>query len=489
MAVISLGSAHGRQVPATLADWLDGQDVERMQRYRGMLDFYEGTQWQRRARAGETQLTINYARALVRKAASYVFPAPVLFSVPTATGLSDAQAAAAETALNELHAGMDLYGLDVQTLVDAAVLGDGAFKVTWDVAAKQPLVTSVDPAGLWAWTAPDNVRELVRVAQRYTLAAWQATALFGADGVDLGTGESAVRVVEEWTATTLRVEVAGRLVREERNPYGWIPYVVFPNVGRPHELWGESDLVDLLDTCRELNRRMTVISRILQVAGNPIVVLENVTGSEGIRADEGAVWELPEASRAYLLDMLAGGGVRLHLDYVEALYRALYDLAETPRSAFGDSGRNLSGAALEVEIQPLVQKVQRKRRVWDSVYRRRNALLLDLLERFGGLDLGGVRRTTPIWGPILPNDREAAVRSEVALVGAQVHSRQTAMSLLGDEDPETEWQAVLDELEELAVSAPAPPAPNPAAAAEVPAAPAPSADELASGAASGPSGA
>ncbi len=61
------------------------------------------------------------------------------------------------------------------------------------------------------------------------------------------------------------------------------------------------------------------------------------------------------------------------MDYIDALYRALYDLAETPKSAFGDSGRNISGAALEVEIQPLVQKVQRRRRVWDAVYRQRNA--------------------------------------------------------------------------------------------------------------------
>ncbi|PZM95368.1 MAG: phage portal protein, partial [Actinobacteria bacterium] len=214
-------------------------------------------------------------------------------------------------------------------------------------------------------------------------------------------------------------------------------------------LWGESDLADLLDVCRELNRRMTVISRILQVSGNPIVVLENVTGSQGIRADEGAVWELPEDSKAYLLDMLSGGGVRLHIDYVELLYRALYDLAETPRSAFGDSGRNLSGTALEVEIQPLVQKVQRKRRVWDSVYRRRNRMLLDLLERFGGMDFGGVRRTGVIWGPILPSDREALVRSETALVHAGIHSRRTAMTLLGDAEPDAEWSRVLEEREAL----------------------------------------
>jgi hypothetical protein len=33
----------------------------------------------------------------------------------------------------------------------------------------------------------------------------------------------------------------------------------------------------------------------------------------------------------------------------------LHDLRETPQTAFGDAGRDLSGAALEVEVPPLVQ--------------------------------------------------------------------------------------------------------------------------------------
>jgi hypothetical protein len=189
---------------------------------------------------------------------------------------------------------------------------------------------------------------------------------------------------------------------------------------------------------------MTTISRILQVSGYPITVLENVTGSDGIRAEAGAVWELPEDSKAYLLDML-GGGVGLHIEYVNLLYRQLHDLSETPRTAFGDAGRALSGVALEVEIQPLVQKVMRKRRVWDAVYRRRNALVLDLLERFGGLEIGGLRRTEAVWGQILPSDREELVRNETQLVASGIHSRKQAMAQLGDTDPERTWREVLDE--------------------------------------------
>lgn len=441
----------------SLAQWLEGQDTERLNRYRQYLDFYEGQQWDRRRRGNETRLTINYARALVRKVASHVFPEPVVFSVP--------ESEEAERVLNELAAEQDWHGLDYQTLVDAAVLGDGAFKVTWDGATGTPLVTAVDPATVWAWTRPDNVRRLTRVMQRYTLSAEEAEGVLApldprVDGVRplyAAVSGARVTVVEDWTAERLVIEAGGQVIRDGPNPYGWIPYVLFPNVPKPHSLWGESDLADLLDVCRELNRRMTVLSKILQVSGNPIVVLENVTGSQGIRADEGAVWELPEDSKAYLLDMLSGGGVRLHIEYVELLYRALYDLAETPRSAFGDSGRNLSGAALEVEIQPLVQKVQRKRRVWDSVYRRRNAMVLDLLERFGGYDFGGVRRSEVVWGSILPRDHEALVRAEAQLVSSGIHSRRTAMAALGEEAPEDEWARVLEELEALGATPLSPP--------------------------------
>jgi hypothetical protein len=435
----------GGFIPTSMHEWLNSQDVERLNRYREYLEFYEGDQWERRRRAGETRLTFNYARALVRKVASYVFPEPVVHSVREDAGGSDQQRELAEHLLHELNTEQNLHTLDFQTLVDASVLGDGCFKVIWSAAVGSPLVSSVDPSGLWAWSEPEDVRRVRRIVERYTLSTEDAERLFS---IGVAVNDTRVPIVEDWTADTLRIEVAGQVIRDERNPYGRLPYILFPNFGKPHDLWGESDLQDLFDVCKELNRRMTVISRILQVSGNPIVVLENVTGSEGIRADEGAIWELPEDSKAYLLDML-GTGIDLHMRFVDQLYRALYDLAEVPQTAFGDSEHQMSGAALEVQIQPLVQKVQRKRRVWDSVYRRRNDLVLDLYERFGGQPLGGVRRTTPVWGSILPRDREALVRAESSLVSAGIRSRRQAMEQLGVEDPESEWLQILEEREQF----------------------------------------
>ena len=213
-----------------------------------------------------------------------------------------------------------------------------------------------------------------------------------------------------------------------------------------HGFWGRSDLGDLEDVCQEINRRTTILSRVLELSGAPIAVLENVDGSEGISVGPGAKWELPEGAKAYLLDLLQGGGVHIHIEYIDLLFRILHDLSETPRTAFGDSGRDLSGAALEVEIQPLVQKVGRQRRMWEGVFARRNAMLLDLEERFGTTPIAGHRDSTTIWPAVLPSDTEAAVRNAVARVSSGIQSRRSAIADLGHEDPERELQRILDEV-------------------------------------------
>jgi len=427
-------------------------DDARCAGYAAALAFFGGNQWRERQHRGESRLVFNYARTLIRKTASYVFPAPVSFSVlpdtddPAITDLANA----AERLLMATIAALDLPQLDVALAIDAAVLGDAAIKVTWDVPRVRPCVAAVDPGSLVARWAPDNPRAVDAIIHTYGLTGDQIRRLFP-DLAQIGpelNGLAPAQVyplVEHWTATRWQLTIAGQLVHDGDNPYGWIPYIVAANNPRPFSFWGQSDLVDLTDVCRELNRRMTVLSRILELSGAPIAVLENVDGSDGISVGPGAKWELPEGAKAYLLDLLQGGGTEVHLSYIEQLFRVLHDLSETPRTAFGDSGRDLSGAALEVEIQPLVQKVGRTRRMWDGVFAQRNAMILDLLERFGGHDLHGLRRTSTIWPAVLPSDTAAAVRNAVALVGSGIQSRRSAIASLGSDDPDAELARLLEE--------------------------------------------
>ncbi len=465
---------------------IDEDDASRFARYREALAFYDGDQWTSRPGRAEHRLTINYARTLVRKVASYLFPAPVTFAVPPRTdgddgarATAEADAHRAELLLADLSARLGLGQLDLDLAVEAAVLGDAVMKVTWDGTAEggagAPVVAAVDPAAVRAAWAPDDPRRLVRIEHTYGMNGAVIAEVFGVpvDGADTGPpgtrpGAAAeglrpmpdgpgvalgldpaqtYGVTETWTPGRWTVHVAGQPIRDGTNPYGWIPYVIVANDPRPHQSWGTSDLVDLYGVCREINQRMSTLGRILDLSGAPITVLENVDGSENVNVGPGAKWELPEGARAYLLNLLDGGGLGLHIQYLDLLYRSLHDLSETPRTAFGDAGRDLSGVALEVEIQPLVQRVNRKRRAWETAFQARNARLLELCERFGGAEVGGHRRTETIWPDLMPSDTAAAVRDQVRLVSAGVRSRRTAIGELGSTDPDGELDRIAGERE------------------------------------------
>jgi hypothetical protein len=207
-----------------------------------------------------------------------------------------------------------------------------------------------------------------------------------------------------------------------------------------------------MESSRELNRALSQLSMILELSGNPVAVLENVTDSQEIAVAPGAVWELPERARAYLLDLLQGGGVQLHIDYVNLVYRTLHDLGESPRTAFGENREALSGVALAVEMDPLLKKVQRKRLIRSAAYRRRNEMVMRLLERFTGEPFAPYRSRI-IWGPILPPDRSRLVADETALVASGIHSRRLAANELGVADPEVEFERWREE-QRVATGAP-----------------------------------
>lgn len=429
---------------ADLAAQLARMDRDRMRRYTENLAFYNGEQWRQRATRGEKHLTVNYAKALVDKVSSYLM-AGFSFAVDPLDDSDEAATAArgAELALYQVHIQNDLGALDFDTEVDCAVLGDASYKVTWDIRRKQVKVTSPDAQGLYAWWLPDDVSSVYRVASRYQLSADQVNLLHRVSPK----GKTAW-VSEIWTDRTFELWIDKDQVASTKNPYGFIPFIIFPNLREPKKFWGISDIPIIMQSQRELNRAVSQLSRILELSGNPIAVLENVEQSTDIAVQPGAVWNIPEDARAYLLDLLQGGGVRLHIDYIELLFRVLHDVAESPRAAWGGTERDLSGVALEIEMQPLLQKVRRKRLIRAAVYKKRNDMILALLEKYARQSFGSVNNRI-IWGPVLPRDFQRQVTNEVSLIQSGVHSRRRAMDQLGIEDPEREFQEWLEERKQI----------------------------------------
>ena len=201
-------------------------DLDRLRSYWENLDFYTGVQWQGTARRGERRLTFNYARVLVEKHTSYLM-AGTSFTIeplePTPEGRQRARDA--ELAVRQVYEENGLEELDMETELDASVLGDGCYKVTWDAQEQRVRVTSPDVQGIYAWWVGDDPSQVWRVASRYRLSAQEAQMIYG---IQPEGRRQELTVVEGWTAGEFQLWVENQLVEERANPYGFIPFVIFP---------------------------------------------------------------------------------------------------------------------------------------------------------------------------------------------------------------------------------------------------------------------
>ena len=419
-------------------------DMDRIRGYKEFLDLYHGRHWEGRAVRGEKRLTFNYAKVFIDKITSYLMSG-VNFVVDAVEDSAEARARAqkAEEALYQVYEANNLEQLDFETEIDCAILGDACYKVIWDAETKQVRVTAPDIQGIYAWWLGDDTSRVWRVASKYSLSAEETELLYGVKPKGKTT-----TVVELWMAQEFELYLDNALVEKKPNPYGFIPFIIYPNLREPKKFWGISDLPQIMESQRELNRAMSQLSRILELSGNPIAVLENVEGSEDIAIKPGAVWNIPEDAKAYLLDLLQGGGVSLHIDYINLLYRTLHDISESPRAAFGGTERDLSGVAMEIELHSLQQKVRRKRVIRTATYNRRNQMILKLLEKYQGESFGD-NHLRVVWAPVLPQDMVRLVSNEQILVQTGIHSRRRAMDEVGIKEPEMEFNQWLEEREAI----------------------------------------
>jgi len=419
---------------------LNRRDTERLKRYKELLDFYHGIHWEGRERRSEKRLTFNYAKVFIDKVTSYLMSGTLnTVEPPEDTEEARARAGKAEAALRKVAEDNNLEQLDFETEIDCAILGDACYKVTWDQESKRISINAPDIQGIYTWWIGDDISKVWRVALKYSLSRDVAESLYR-----VKTKDKTVSIIEVWTIRGFELWVDGAQVEKKPNPYGFIPFVIYPNLREPKKFWGISDLSNIMEPQRELNRATSQLSKILELSGNPIAVLENVDESEDITVRPGAVWNIPDDARAYLLDLLQGGGVSLHIDYINLLYRILHDLSESSRAAFGGTERDLSGVALEIELQPLLQKVRRKSIIRTAAYTRRNSLVLKLLEKYTGESYGD-NYLRVVWGPVLPRDLTQLVSNEQILIQSGIHSRRRAMGEIGVTDPEIEFNRWLEE--------------------------------------------
>jgi len=417
-------------------------DTNRLADYTNNLNFYNGSQWEKQGR--NRQLVFNYAKVAIDKVTSYLMQGLTFACYPTEnTDELKEKVVHAEQLIHDVYQANNLQQLDWETEIDTAILGDGCYKVIWDPDDKRIKVTAPDITGIYAWWLGDDLSRVWRVASRYTLTQDEVNMLYG-----VAITKKAATMTELWTSKDFELFLDNDRIESKPNPYRFIPFIIFPNLREPKQFWGTSDIPSIKQPQRELNRAVSQLSRILELSGNPIAVLENIGEAEDIQVQPGAVWTIPEDAKAYLLDLLQGGGIRLHIDYIDLIYRCLHDISETPRAAYGGVEKELSGAAMQIELGSLIQKVTRKRTIRTNAYHQRTDMILRLAAKYMNENLDGITHRV-VWGDILPQDTQRQAQNEQLLVQAGVHSRRTAMDEMGIMDPDEEFTRWLEEREKI----------------------------------------
>ena len=490
MTTYQSGSSLSAINKATIPSQLARMDFLRRRDYRENLRFYYGFQWpQQTINQRRRRLVFNYAKTIVEKVTSYLMTGRSFAVEPDGDSAEAvAKAKATERLLERVHWDQDLEMLDFDNEIDCAILGDAVYKVTWDQDRQTVRVTHPDVTGLYVWWQPDDLTRVWRVASQYALDNEQISDLYG---LVLDEKQPSQKVTEVWTARSFQLFIGARIIDERPNPYGLIPFVIYPNLRKPHQFWGESDITNIKMSVIELNRAFSQLSAILEVSGNPIAVLEGVTEARDIAVEPGAVWEIPSEAKAYLLDLLAHGGMDIHLKYIDVLYRTLHDLGESPRTAFGGSASpNIAALAMQLDLDPIIKKVRRKQLIRAVAYRRRAELILRLYDQYtGGWRVerageiaqkpgappardqhdqsGQLRPYWPCrvrvnWAPVMPQDRARDAEVDALLVDRGVIARQTAARLAGVEDTTGELQQWLEENQRIQAAGGYPGKPEPA---------------------------
>lgn len=383
----------------------------------------------------------------------------------------------------------------------ASLTGTAVFKVYWKkkkYARKadewQACLASCQPEYFYPVPAGDDRGEIVKVYYSYSVDRLTAEKQYGKREYqtvrELGLGDRAetitelmrkqtslvdderkIPVLEVWTDQDYMLLVGGVEVKNEPNPFGFVPYEMVQNINSADGLWGLSDVEMMIDLNQQLNELLSEQKYITSRWQNPTVI-----------------WEDPPPDYASTLAGTLGGGGALptkrgtnirFLQYTgqgpdvqelrERLLRYAIDASGLNElSWFGNQGGSINtGPSLEIKYTNILAALALKQKSWEAGLRRLFAKWMHLLsmpqqgdiclyednaksrskrgEMLTFKDVGEHRNVLIVWPGALPKDDMASAQFELAKYRDKVQSLATTLQNLGFNYPQDEIERIREE--------------------------------------------
>lgn len=407
-----------------MQNWLDlahaeaaiAAEIALAQKIARRWDYYLGRHpRQLKVKPGQPDdnVVVNFARVIVDKGVSFLFGQDVQFQLD-------------ESAVTEAEEWLELCWRANRKLsflqrlaLSGAIAGHAFVKIVR--ATPYPRLVVLDPATVVVTLDPHDHEQVLAYRIQYP-------------AVDPDTGRVATyrqRILQRDQASWAIVDERAysgdnwQVLREEVWPYPFPPVVHCQNLPNPHEFWGQSDLEDdVLQLCDILNFLLSNLVRIIRYHAHPKTWGRGFSARElQIDVDETIVFSSPQAELRNLeMQSDLGSAVLVY----DRLREALHEISRIPEVATGNLERagSLSGVALSILYQPLLEKTETKRRLYGDLLVELNRRLLAI----GGF--GNDLLTTIHWTELIPGDPRA--EAETLLLWQQLGvSQDTIWRKLG----------------------------------------------------------
>ena len=326
----------------------------RLNRYSLNWAMYLGHHTSYRRQTGETQMIMNYYRAMTDYLINFTFGNGVDFRSPKQTEaiVPDLLQRVWEVDNNKPTV---LWEMGQQ----GGVSGDCFVKVAYeepfvDSAGRQHAgkvrILPLNASFCFPEFHPHDRERLIRFKLKYRF--W-GTSLEGTRQVFTYTEILTDDVIEEY--------INDELIDSRPNPLGVVPVVHIPNVRVSGSPWGLADCYDIIPINRTYNETCTDIADIVNYHAAPVTV---ITGAKVNQLEKGAnkVWGgLPKDARVMNLEGGASG-LKGAMDFLQIMKKTMHELTGIPETALGQAQpiSNTSGVALSIQFQPLMNKYKQK---------------------------------------------------------------------------------------------------------------------------------
>jgi len=434
----------------------------RLNRYSLNWAMYLGHHQSYRRQAGETQMIMNYYRAMTDYIINFSFGNGVNFRSPKMTE-------AIVPGLLERVWEIDnnkptvLWEMGQQ----GGVSGDCFIKVAYEEPFEDSAgrlhpgkvrILPLNSSFCFPEFHPHDRERLIRFKLKYRF--W-GTSLEGTRQVFTYTEILTDDVIEEY--------INDELIDSRPNPLGIVPVVHIANVRVSGSPWGLSDCYDIIPINRTYNEVSTDIADIVNYHAAPVTV---ITGAKASQLEKGAnkVWGgLPKDARVTNLE---GGaeGLRGAMEFLEMMKKTMHELVGIPETALGQAQpiSNTSGVALSILFQPLMNKYRQKIIQYAHGLERVNELVLitlavkepEALQWNPQVDVQLKPGQVPVLDPAdpatyttyahfpppLPLDKLIVLNEIQSKMSLGLESKAGALRTLGEEFPEEKLVEIRQEL-------------------------------------------